>query len=337
MSDVRSVPVREHDFSGIPVFENLELPLYAAVTGDPEQQWDYFYAELYRDGTLRLRTNIHTLDEPVGTILQYNPWTDRGFWSDTFAGDRPGWTVDRARSLLEASGVPPSILTEQPAPTTELGELDPYAGTARGSAQRLTDQALSALQFSRWANYDHGTMYFDDMDRRRYAAALGVLSARFGDTVLADSANHTTAQHLKTLHTDMHTPGLRHKPHSDGPPRNGKYMDVATQVIRDEHPILQNMRYFGRWVNFLSLYGDVDFWSVTREQHPDVFHDAVDHLKALGPEFVQEDGMYVRRGVINPTRLVAEYFPAAYAEIVSVRPDFTPEPNDPPALTVERR
>jgi hypothetical protein len=335
MSGPRSVDIiRTHDYSGLPGYENLELPLYAAVTSHPGDQWDYYYAELYRDGTLRLRSNVNTLTEPVDTILEYNPWTSRGYWSDTFAGEHPEWLVKRAQDLLKATGVPSSAFDE-PTSTTERGNLDPHAGKVRGSAERFTDQALNALQFSRWANYDRDEIEYPNMDRVSYAQALGALSARFGDAVLADSTRHTITNHLSALHTDLHTPGLVHKPHSDGSPRNEKYMEVAHAVIRERHPLLGNMRDFGLWVNFLSLFGDSDFWAVTREYHPTVFNAAADHLQDLGPAFAQQHSMYVRKGTINPVRLMAEYFPGAYGQIIAERPDFVPLPDSPPAVSVE--
>lgn len=163
--------------------------------------------------------------------------------------------------------MPATAFSEQPDLTAECGNLDPYAGTARDSAARLSDQALSALQFSRWANYDFDESVHTGMDREHYATALGVLSARFGDAVLADSAIHTITKHL---------------------------------------------------------------------QHPAVFHAAVDHLQGVGPEFTQTHGMYIKRGVVNPVKLLAEYFPAAHAAITSERPDFVPTSDSLPALSVER-
>lgn len=338
MNSVQSVEInRTHDFSGIKGFENLELPLHAAVTGTLEHHWlQYYYAEVYGDGTLRLRANMGTDDEPVSTVLEYNPWTSRGYWSYGLA-DQPDGLIKQTRSMLEASGVPPSILAEEPNTITGFHNFDPHAGTSRGSAQRLTDQAFRALQFSRWANYDFDKIMYPNMDRERYAQALGVLSTRFGESVVIDSALHTITRHLQTLHTNMHTPGLRHKPHSDGTPSGEEYMEVAEQITRGQHPILANMRDFGKWVNFLSLFGDADFWTATREQYPTVFHAAVDHLQNLGPEFIQPAGMYAERGVINPVRLVADYFPAAHSEIIVERPDFMPVPDGPPALIVELR
>jgi hypothetical protein len=144
-------------------------------------------------------------------------------------------------------------------------------------------------------------------------------------------------QHIETLHTDLHTPGLQHRPHSDGTPRDEGYMETARQVIKGGHALYTTMRNAGKWVNFHSLFGDADFWAVTRDHHPDVFTAATNHIAALPEKLETGPGMYVNSTAINPVGLIQHYFPDAHKEVTIARPDFVTDVAADQVLSVERR
>jgi hypothetical protein len=62
MSNSHLVDVPRYDFSGIEGYDNFDVPIYAAVCGTPGEG-GYRYAEVYEDGTLRLRGTL-TREEP---------------------------------------------------------------------------------------------------------------------------------------------------------------------------------------------------------------------------------------------------------------------------------
>lgn len=199
--------------------------------------------------------------------------------------------------------------------------LDPNVGSDFDRERTCVHAALMGLQYSRWPVYEAGAIG-DSGSRQAYAEALGELIDRFGEGPVTDEMKLIMTAHLHTLHTQTHMPTSPYKPHSDGTPYGKEIMDVARTVTGNTHPIARNMRDTGNWVNFLSLFGDPDFWAVTRERYPGAFNQAVDHLLGLPRDFKQKSIYLTHKVTIDPIALIRDHYPQAYAEIVQARPDF---------------
>jgi hypothetical protein len=253
--------------------------------------------------------------------------------------DDPLRIMPHLYDILRSAGIPEEAFN--PASTfgkQSLSHGDPDAGSVMDSAHRLTEVTLKALQFSRWRNYDllGDPSYKPDlgMSRKDYAAAIGTIVGRFGEPVVIGEVNRLTDDHLNDLHTALHTPGLIHKPHSDGRAKDEEYMHTADKVIRSTHRLADTMYNAGNWVNFLSIFGDADFWAVTRSAHPDVFNATVDHILGLPDPYEQPKGMYGVGALISPVGLIRSYFTKAYDEITTARSDFRSDVKPEEAITI---
>ncbi|HSW66781.1 MAG TPA: hypothetical protein VLI54_06610 [Bacillota bacterium] len=316
-------------FEGIKDFEGFVAPRYAASNNEPRDDL-YRYAELYPDGTLRLR-NLDNTDgygnSKPSDLLSYNPITGRGIWRVGYY-ERPDYFVREARELLASAGVPEDALNNPlVAPSTDGLRTSYQAGGRKSAAQLCVATALRGLQSSRWYQYEYDEPQADESDEH-YARALGVLVDRFGEGVLADESVGLIDYQLRTLHMHVHTPESgENKPHSDGPSEDEKFADVAYQAINGAHYIPANL-YHGHIANYVSIFGDTAFWKAAREQHGSVFSRAVEHLASIAVPYLQTHFMYNNQTfAIDPVGLIKDHYPAAYAEIIIARPDFTPQLN----------
>lgn len=304
-----------YDFSGIKGYEGFDVPVYAAVVGTPGEV-GCRYAEAYKDGTLRLQGNNWADDEAM-TFFNYNPYSRRGRFDDIASNNREAY-ISLALLMLQSAGITESAFTpKNPERVTSVANGDPQAGSRRNSAHRLAGIALGALQFSRWYNYET-----DVDDRRTYEKAFSTIVKRFGAPVVASEVIRLIDRHFETLHTNAHPVGTQHKPHSDGVPIKDAAFDTARQVTRSPIKLPSNIRRAGLWGNFISLFGDPDFWAVTRKSHRHIFDAALTHIRKMPDPYQQPKDMYGRDVRISPIGVIQSYFAKAHQEIIIARPDF---------------
>lgn len=327
---------RGYDFSGISSYEPIVEPIAAAAIGEPDVI-GYQYAAVYADGTLhlsRMEGDVH--EQRYATLVHYNPYSKMGHGLYAHDADALQGSMAQAVDILTSAGVSPDTITPgEPDNIQTVAYGDSYAGLSRDSAHRLTEVALRALQFSKWSAYeldshspDIAKLYYQD-----YEITIDVLVQRFGAAVLASEATRLIDKHYQTLHTNLHTPGLGHKPHSDGAPQDGAYMARATQVIRDAYELPTTMLNKGMWVNFMSLFGDADFWKVTREHYPYIFEQATSHILEL-PDQLEQKGSPYAMAVLNPVGVIQTHFPKAHQEIRAGRTDFVADIPDDQAVII---
>ena len=321
------VEVPQYDFSDIDGYGGYDVPIYAAASGEPGVQ-GYRYAEVYGDGTLRLCGSL-VAEEPF-VFLTINPRNGRRRASDFLASD-PERILPHLYEILRAGGVPDSALSRRDSiGEYSLAQGDPSAGAKRDAARQLIGIAFGGLQASRWYNFETASSHHPQMERQNYRDSLNSIVQRFGVTALLEEAKYVFGDHLDSLHSSVHTPGLEHKTHSDSPSPKEAYMDTARQIIRNQHNILQTVK--GHVANNVSLFGDADFWASLREDHYAVFDSLVDHLLSIPTPYRQPIGRYWVRACIDPVRLIEQHFPQAYQEIITARPDFASAASDMPTI-----
>lgn len=81
--------------------------------------------------------------------------------------------------------------------------------------------------------------------------------------------------------------------HTDIAPYGACYMRSARHLLADKYFIEHDMRNFGHLVNIKTLFGDTDFWSITREHHKEVYDALIQHLKEW-PVYVDFKAIYCK-------------------------------------------
>lgn len=211
-------------------------------------------------------------------------------------------------------------------------DYDPLTETNFTREEYSVYAALQGLQYSKWSGYEHrgdDDWQFDnpDINTQNYGRAIDSIINRFGVEPFVTEVEDLFHDHFQGLHTAIHRPNSRYKPHADITPLGAREMRLAKQVINNSHPLTHDMTESGRVVNVLPLFADEDFWQHMLTKYPLLFQRFVDDLKSLPKTFATK-GTYAEAN-IDPVGVMKKYFEQAFNLVHSQRPDFDSQAAEP--------
>lgn len=202
-------------------------------------------------------------------------------------------------------------------------DYNPLTGTKFTRETFSTYVALQGLQYTKWSKYENEDDEFQgdqNINRENYGRAIDTIIQRFGLEPFAEEVEHLFESHLNGLHTKLHTPNSPYKSHSDIAPLGANEMRLARQVIKDSHPLTDDMTESGHVVNAVPVFGDQDFWRHMGTKYPVLFQRFTDYLLSLPKQYATR-GTYTA-AIIDPVGVIKKYYPTAFQIIQERRSDF---------------